>query len=84
MAVVKDFRIPYTVTNVVTIPRPVLRLSSTNIIRWQGVSNVTYSVQAAGDLLTFTTIGNAISSTTNFSFTNQSGGQRKFFRVVFP
>lgn len=85
MAVVKDFRINYTITNFVTVPPPTLVLNSTNIIRWQGLSNVTYSVQASTNLPGFATVGTATSATTNLSFTNQSGGAaRQFFRVVYP
>src|SRR6185503_4651496 len=50
MAVVKDFRLGMTVTNFVTVSRPVVKLISTNILRWQGVSTLTYSVQGATDL----------------------------------
>ncbi len=84
MGVVKDFRINYTVTNFVTVPSPTLALNSTNILRWQGVSNVIYSVQASTNLPTFSTVGTAVSATTNVSFTNQGGGAQRFFRVVYP
>ncbi|MEO5804369.1 MAG: endonuclease/exonuclease/phosphatase family protein [Verrucomicrobiota bacterium] len=84
MAVVKDFRINYTITNFVTVPPPVLTLNSTNLIRWQGLSNVTYSVQASTNLPTFATVGSAVSTTTNLSFTNQLPGLNRFFRVVYP
>ena len=84
MGVVKDFRVNYTVTNFVTVPSPTLVLNSTNILRWQGLSNVTYSVQASTNLPTFSTVGTAVSTTTNLSFTNQTGGEQQFFRVVYP
>ena len=84
MGVVKDFRIDYTVTNFVTVPPPVLVLDPANVIRWQGLSNVTYSVQASTSLPDFSTIGTATAATTNLSFTNQTSGEQRFFRVVFP
>jgi len=84
MGVVKDFRIDYTVTNFVTVPPPVLVLNSTNVLRWQGPSNLTYSVQASTNLPAFFTIGTATSATSDFSFTNQAGGDQRFFRVVYP
>ncbi|MEP6663460.1 MAG: endonuclease/exonuclease/phosphatase family protein [Verrucomicrobiota bacterium] len=84
MGVVKDFRINYTVTNFVTVPPPVLILNATNVIRWQGLSNVTYSVQASTNLPFFSTIGTALSTTTNLSFTNTSGSDHLFYRVVYP
>ncbi len=85
MAVVKDFRINYTVTNFITVPPPTLVLNSTNIVRWQGLSNVSYSVQASTNLPVFTTVGSVVSQTTNLSFTNPgSGPEKQFFRVVIP
>ncbi len=84
MGVVKDFRINYTVTNFVTVPPPVLALASTNILRWQGLSNVTYSVQASTNLSNFLAVGTATSTTTNLVFTNQTSGAQRFFRVVYP
>lgn len=85
MAVMKSFKINYTITNFVTVPSPTLTLNSTNIIRWQGVSNVTYSVQTSTNLPAFVTVGTATSTTTNLSFTNQSSGTwQRFFRVVYP
>ena len=82
MGVVKDFRIDYTVTNFVTVPPPVLVLNSANVLRWQGPSNVTYSVQASTNLPAFSTIGTATSATTDFSFTNQAGGNERWRPIV--
>ncbi len=85
MGVVKDFRINYTTTNFVTVPPPTLVLNSTNIIRWQGLSNVAYSVQVSTNLPSFATVGTATSTTTNLSFTNQNNGApQSFFRVIYP
>ena len=84
MGVVKDFRIPYTVTNFVTVPPPILVFDSANVILWQGLSNVTYSVQASTNLPNFSTIGTASSTTEILSFTNQNSGEQRFFRVVYP
>ena len=85
MAVVKDFKINYTITNFVTVPSPTLILNSTNVIRWNGLSNVTYSVQASTNLPTFATVGTAVSATTNVAFTNQNSSEaQQFFRVVYP
>ena len=85
MGVIKDFLIAWSVTNFVTVPPPVLTLESTNILHWQGLSNVMYSVQASTDLPGFATIGTVVSTATNLSFTNlTSDGARRFFRVVYP
>lgn len=87
MAVVKDFQIPFLITNYVVVPPPRLSIDSPNVIRWQGVSNLTYTVQAKTNLnsTNWIIIGTASSMTTNFSFTHQSGTQAQlFYRVVHP
>jgi endonuclease/exonuclease/phosphatase family metal-dependent hydrolase len=86
MAVVKDFQIPYFVTNYITVPAPVLTIESANVLRWHGMSNATYTVQARTNLnfTNWIAIGTASSTTTNFSFTNQSAVQSQFYRVVYP
>lgn len=85
IAVVKDFRVTYTVTNIVTVPPPVLEMLSTALIRWQGLSNLTYTVQTSLNLSNWTTAGSAFSSTTNFFFTNAVPAiNSRFFRVTYP
>ena len=87
MGVVKDFKISYLVTNLVTVPPPVLTLKSTNIIRWSGVSNLTYTVQSKTNLIStnWLTLGTVTSTTTNLSFTNLSiGAPQQFYRVTYP
>jgi endonuclease/exonuclease/phosphatase family metal-dependent hydrolase len=84
MGVVKDFQIPYSITNSVDVPAPVLTLDSSNIIHWQGLSNVAYSIQASTNLPAFETIGTAISTTRNLSFTNPVFFGQRFFRVIYP
>lgn len=86
MAVVKDFRLPYLVTNLVEVPPPVLRLIRTNVLGWVGVSNLTYTVHSATGLpLQWSTAGVARSVSTNFLFTNQQpAAGRRFYRVTAP
>jgi len=87
MGVVKDFRITYYVTNGVTVPAPSLVMASAEVIRWQGVSNVTYSVQASTNLanINWLTIGTATSTSADFSYTNSSAGAvKRFYRVTYP
>ena len=87
MAVVKDFKISYPVTNLVDVPSPYLVMDSPGVIRWQSLSNVTYTVQSQTNLAAtdWFALGSATSPTTNFSFTNAStaAGQR-FYRVTWP
>lgn len=85
MAVIKDFRIPVTATNWVAVPGPELRLFSTNVVRWDGLSNLTYTVQGASALTNWQNLGVASSSSTNFSFTNASPSAGKgYYRVLYP
>jgi endonuclease/exonuclease/phosphatase family metal-dependent hydrolase len=87
MGVVKDFNITYSVTNVVTVPPPQLVIDFSGVIRWQGMSNVAYTVQSKTNLAAanWFTLGTATSTTANFSFTNSiTGALRLFYRVTFP
>ncbi len=84
MAVVKDFKVNYNLTNYVTVTSPQLALVQTNIVRWTGTSNLTYRVQGSLDLTNWTTLGNASSTTATISFTNPVAGSLRFYRVIYP
>ena len=85
MAVVKDFRISFSVTNLVPVSPPVLQFVGTNAVHWTGPSNLAYTVQRSGTLTNWQTAGTISSSTTNYSFTNaQPFSNWNFFRVVYP
>ena len=87
MGVLKDFMIAGPVTNLVSIPPPFLIMSSVDVIRWIGVSNLAYTVQANTNLAStnWLTLGTAISTSTNLSFTNSSvGTPQRFYRVTYP
>ena len=85
MAVVKDFRISYTVTNQVAVPRPVIQLVSSNAFRWSGLSNLSYRVLSSSSLSNFTQTGTSTSTSTNYFFTNSAPlTNQRFFRVVWP
>ncbi len=84
MAVIKDFRVTYSVTNFIAVPQPLLVMQTASLLRWQGVNNLTYTVLGSQSLNTWTTQGTAFSATTNFLFTNFSRANPYFFRVVYP
>jgi endonuclease/exonuclease/phosphatase family metal-dependent hydrolase len=85
MAVVKDFRVSYTVTNLITVPAPRLEMVRPNILRWTGLSQLIYTIQTNASLGDWAIAGTASSSTTDFWFTNAAPlGGRNFYRVVFP
>lgn len=86
LPVVRDFRIPHLVTNLVTVPEPSLRLLRSDVLAWTGVTNLPYTVLAATNLPpVWTTAGVAISTTTNLFFTNPpSAARQRYHRVVVP
>lgn len=85
MAVVKDFRINYLVTNYVTVIAPRLTLNSTNVLRWIGQTNVAYRVQTSPNFTNWEAIGTAQSASTNFAYTNSAPAQeRLFYRLIYP
>ncbi len=86
MAVVRDFSITLPATQPV-VPPPLLAISPPGIIRWQGISNVTYTVQTKTNLLfpNWLTLGAATSTSTDFVFTNSAVGEvQRFYRVAYP
>lgn len=85
MAVVKDFQITYAVTNFVTVDHPVLTFELPGVLRWQGVSNLTYTVLISTNLTDWSAIGTTTSPTSTFSYTNLIGGDaQNFYRVTYP
>jgi len=69
------------------VPQPFLVMSSADIIRWVGVSNLAYTVQTKTNLAStnWLTLGTATSTTTNLSFTNSNvGTPQRFYRVTYP
>ncbi len=84
MGVIKDFKLIYTLTDP-TAPPPTLTLTAPNILQWQGVANTTYSVQLTTDLQSWSPAVPVTSSSTAFSFTNQSPDPAEtFYRVTYP
>ena len=73
---------------VFTVPRPTLSVIVSNAVqdlRWAGLTNVVYNIQAATNLLgTWTTLGRITSTQTNFGFTNWNSGSQQFYRLEVP
>ena len=85
MAVLKDFRVPYFITNQVPVPEPSVRQIAPGVLRWSGLSNLTYAVEMTSTLTNWTVAGTAWSATTNYVFTNSpSSPGARFFRVRYP
>ncbi len=84
MAVLKDYRINHSVTNLVTLTPPLLTLQSSNRIVWSGPSNLTFQVETSAALSAWAVVGASSSTATNYAFTNASPASRLFFRVRFP
>ena len=84
MAVLKDFRITYVVTNLVTLSQPLLSLKQPFAFTWNAPSNLTFQVQTSSTLTAWATAGSAASNGTNYGFTNAFTAPQLFFRVRFP
>lgn len=85
MAVVKDFHLSFSVTNTVTVTAPLVRWVESQVLGWEGVAGLTYTVES-GDLPgPWETAGSAQSVTGQFRFTNSlSSTTSRFFRVRYP
>jgi len=84
MAVLKDFRIHYTITNLVDVPRPLLVLSKTNSIRWQTVPGITYTVERSTNLTNWSNVAQFTATAINAIFTNVLTAQPyQFYRVSY-
>lgn len=69
------------------IPAPSLVMHSADVFHWQGMSNLTYTVQAKTNLdsTNWLTLGTASSANETIYFTNPvTGDPQRFYRVVFP
>jgi endonuclease/exonuclease/phosphatase family metal-dependent hydrolase len=85
MAVVKDFRIRFTVTNLVEVSSPRLSMQATNRIGWKGPSGLTYTVEGSFGLPVWISLGTSTSLTTNYAFTNAAAaGTSTLYRVRIP
>ena len=72
---------------VVSVPRPALRVTSTNLIatlHWSGLTSVVYNVQSSTNLAAWTTLGRASSTQTNFCFTDPNIRTSRFYRLTVP
>ncbi len=70
------------------VPSPTLALtvsSGTQNLRWVGLTNVVYNMQAGTNLMgSWTTLGRMTGTTTNFTFTNWNTGPQQFYQLVVP
>jgi hypothetical protein len=69
------------------IPAPVLQMVSRDLIRWQGLSNLTYTVQSRTNIAqtNWPTIGTVTSPSSTLWFTNPaSTNGLRLFRVTQP
>jgi endonuclease/exonuclease/phosphatase family metal-dependent hydrolase len=84
MAVIKDFRVQHTVTNTLNVPEPALSLSRSNVLRWNTVAGVHYTIEHSTNLPAWTTSATVTATSTVVSWTNgPAGGARRFYRVGF-
>ena len=84
MAVLKDFRIQFTVAIVVGVPRPVLVQSGTNAIRWNTTPGVTYTVERSINLTNWFGVEQFTAGAAEAVFTNTlTASPYQFYRVSF-
>ena len=69
------------------VPEPVLTIPIAGVLRWQGLSNLAYTVQGSTNLAqtNWLTLGTALSPNQTIWFTNLPGSEEQlFFRAVYP
>ena len=84
MAVVKDFSVRHTVTNLVEVSPPKLELKG-SLLRWTSTAGLAWRVELTTNLTDWTTLGRALSSGNFYTFqppTNLPGAT--LVRVVYP
>ena len=69
------------------VPQPVLTMPVAGVMQWQGLSNLTYTVQTSTNLAqsNWSTLGTAASVNATISFTNTPAtNTERYYRVVYP
>ena len=69
------------------VPPPVLTMPLAGVVQWQGLSNLTYTVQSRTNLAqtNWPALGNAASPNNTISFTNLPASEtQRYYRVVYP
>ena len=69
------------------IPQPVLTMPLAGVMQWQGLSNLTYTIQSNTNLAqtNWTTLGTATSPDATLFFTNTPAtNTERYYRVVYP
>ncbi len=84
MAVLKDFRISYQVTNQVSVSPPLLTLQPPNRLQWSAPSNLVFQVETSATLSAWASAGSPTAFGTNYTFTNVSTAPLLFFRLRYP
>ncbi len=84
MAVLKDFRISYQVTNQVSVSQPLLTLQPPTRLQWSAPSNLVFQVETSATLSAWASAGSPTAFGTNYTFTNVSTGPMIFFRLRYP
>jgi hypothetical protein len=78
-------RLEWTISNV---PPPTLAMTASGQmqnLRWTGLTNVIYNVQAVTNLSgSWTTLGRMENTATNFNFTNWNSSPQQFYRLAVP
>ena len=68
----------------VLVRPPELTMPAPGVVSWLGISNLNYRVQASSNLVTWTDVGMAASTTDTISYTNTAIQPHEFLRVAYP
>lgn len=69
---------------VALVRQPTVSSPVPGVLTWNGVSNLTYTVQVSSNLVNWTTAGTASSGSGVFWFTNTAAPASQYLRVAFP
>jgi len=74
-------------TLTLNIPQPVLTMPLAGVMQWQGLSNLTYTIQTSTNLAqtNWTTLGAVVSPSATIFYTNKPAtNTERYYRVVYP
>lgn len=85
LAVIKDYSISFWTTNYVEIGQPVVALDRSGILKWRGISNITYTVYSSSNLSGWNKLGIVTSTTDSYFFIcNPMTNRMIFLKIGYP
>ncbi|MGC8743579.1 MAG: endonuclease/exonuclease/phosphatase family protein [Verrucomicrobiia bacterium] len=85
LAVIKDFSISFWTTNYVNVGQPVVEFNRAGILKWRGISNITYTVYSSSNLFNWNKLGIVTSTTDSYFFIcNPMTNRMIFLKIGYP